>query len=113
MRILLGEAWRGLRSEPAAAVLSVIVVGLALYIPSGLYLASRAAAGGEAIAFEDAWMLYRVHAAYCAPAACPLVLFPDYDTPAAARLAEGFLGRAQRALEDLDARGALRDFAGI
>ncbi len=42
MRLLLGEALRGLRSEPAAAVLSVIVVGLALYMPAMLYLASRA-----------------------------------------------------------------------
>ena len=42
MKILLGEAWRGLRSEPAAALLSVIVVGLALYIPSMLYLSAQA-----------------------------------------------------------------------
>jgi cell division transport system permease protein len=42
VRILLGEAWRGLRSEPAAALLSVIIVGLALYIPSTLYLAAQA-----------------------------------------------------------------------
>ena len=41
MRILLGEAWRGFRAEPAAALLSVVVVGLALYIPAALYLASE------------------------------------------------------------------------
>lgn len=42
MRILAGEAWRGLRAEPGAALLSVIVVGLALYIPSVLYLTAQA-----------------------------------------------------------------------
>ena len=42
MRILVGEAWRGLRSEPATALLSVVVVGLALYIPAMLYLATQA-----------------------------------------------------------------------
>jgi cell division transport system permease protein len=41
VRILLGEAWRGLRAEPAAALLSVIVMGLALYIPCMLYLTAR------------------------------------------------------------------------
>lgn len=42
MRILVGEAWRGLRAEPGAVLLSVIVVGLALFIPSMLYLTARA-----------------------------------------------------------------------
>lgn len=42
MRILIGEAWRGLRSEPLAALLGAIVVGLALYIPAMLYLVSQA-----------------------------------------------------------------------
>ena len=42
MRILLGEAWRGLRSEPGTALLSVVVVGMALYIPSMLYLSAQA-----------------------------------------------------------------------
>jgi cell division transport system permease protein len=41
VRILLGEAWRGLRAEPSAAMLSVIVMGLALYIPGMLYLTAR------------------------------------------------------------------------
>lgn len=42
MRLLFGEAWRGLRSEFAAALLSVVIVGMALYIPACLYLASQA-----------------------------------------------------------------------
>jgi cell division transport system permease protein len=42
MRILLGEAWRGLRAEPLAAVIAAVVVGLALYIPAMLFLLSRA-----------------------------------------------------------------------
>jgi cell division transport system permease protein len=42
VRILCGEAWRGLRSEPGTTLLSVVVVGLALYIPSMLFLAARA-----------------------------------------------------------------------
>ena len=45
-----------------------------------LYLEQRRQLGAEPIAFEDAWLLYRVHAAYAVPAACPLVLFPE-DEP--------------------------------
>ena len=77
------------------------------------YLAARREAGGEPITFDDAWRLYRVHASYAVPAACPLVLFPEDEPAANARLAAAFLERAECAIEDLDARGALREVAGI
>ncbi|MBW2269321.1 MAG: phosphotransferase [Deltaproteobacteria bacterium] len=77
------------------------------------YLEARLEVGGQPIAFDDAWLLHRVHAAYAVPAACPLVLFPEDQTPEAARLATAFLERAECAIEDLEARSALREVAGI
>jgi hypothetical protein len=77
------------------------------------YLEANREAGGEPIAFDDAWLLHRVHASYAVPAACPCVLFPDDQPPRNTRLEAAFLERAQSAVEDLDARGALRDVAGI
>lgn len=77
------------------------------------YLEARQQLAGDAIPFEEAWMLHRVHASYAVPAACPLVLFPQDIEPAHARLSAAFLERSQRVVEDLDVRGALREFAGI
>lgn len=77
------------------------------------YLEARVQLGGAAIGFDRAWELHRVHAAYAVPAACPLVLFPDDQTPEAAAQAAAFLERSQRVVEDLDVRAALRDFVGI
>ena len=77
------------------------------------YLDQRLEVGGEAIAFDDAWLLHRVHASYAVPAACPLVLFPKDSSPANKRLAAAFLQRSECVIEDLDARGALREVAGI
>ncbi len=77
------------------------------------YLAERRELGGAPIAFDDAWLLYRVHASYFVPAACPLVLFPEDATPERKRISAAFLERSECAIEDLDARGALREVAGI
>jgi len=57
--------------------------------------------------------LHRVHAAYAAPAACPLVLFPANEPIENKPLSRSFLERAQSVIEDLDPRGALRDFANF
>ena len=77
------------------------------------YLAARQGAGGSAISFDEAWRLYRLHGAYAVPASCSIVLFPRRRSPEDARLAEAFLARAECAIEDLDCRNALREFAGF
>ena len=77
------------------------------------YLAARIEVGGEPIAFDDAWLLHRVHAAYAAPAACPLVLFPENEPEENKALSSSFLERSQCVIEDLDPRSALREFAGF
>lgn len=77
------------------------------------YLEARVEAGGDAIDFEDAWLLHRVHAAYAAPAACPLVLFPEDEPEENKPLSRSFLERAQCVIEDLDPRSALREYAGL
>ncbi|MCP4903853.1 MAG: phosphotransferase [bacterium] len=77
------------------------------------YLDERVKIGGAPFDFDEAWLLHRVHAAYAAPAACPLVLFPE-DEPIENRpLSKSFLERAQCVIEDLDVRGALREFANF
>jgi len=77
------------------------------------YLDARIEVGGTAFDFEEAWLLHRVHAAYAAPAACPLVLFPENEPIENQPLSRSFLERAQSVIEDLDARGALREFANF
>ena len=62
---------------------------------------------------DDAWRLHRIHAAYSVPASCPLVLFPENTTPERERTSAAFLERAECVIEDLDARAALREAAGI
>ena len=77
------------------------------------YLEARRECGGEEISFDDAWRWYRLHASYAAPSACPTVLFPPDETPERRRQAGAYLERSACAIEDLDARGALREYAGI
>lgn len=75
------------------------------------YLEARVEVGGAAFDFDEAWLLHRVHAAYAAPAACPLVLFPENEPIENKPLSRSFLERAQCVIEDLDPRAALREFA--
>jgi hypothetical protein len=77
------------------------------------YLDARAALGAETWPFEEAWLLHRVHAAYAAPASCPLVMFPEDEPEENKPLSRSFLERSQCVIEDLDPRGALREFAGF
>ena len=77
------------------------------------YLDARAAIGGRPMSFDEAWRGYRIHASYAVPAACPLVLFPERAEPEQAKLSAAFLNRSEEAVADLDARGALREYAGI
>lgn len=77
------------------------------------YLEARIQVGGAPIDFDEAWLLHRVHAAYAAPAACPLVLFPENEPEENKPLSRSFLERAQCVIEDLDPKAALHEFAGF
>ena len=77
------------------------------------YLDARAALGAETWSFDEAWLLHRVHAAYAAPASCPLVMFPEDEPEENKPLSRSFLERSQCVIEDLDPRAALREFAGF
>lgn len=77
------------------------------------YLDARIEVGGTPFDFDEAWLMHRVHAAYAAPAACPLVLFPENEPIENKPLSRSFLERAQCVIEDLDPRGALREFANF
>lgn len=77
------------------------------------YLAARRACGGEPLDADAAWRTYRIQAAYLAPAACQVVTLPDDATPARRRFAAAFQARAEAAIEDLEAVGAVRAAAGI
>ena len=72
------------------------------------YLAARVALGGAPISFDDAWTAHRLHAAYCVPASCQVVTFPDTATARRRVFAAAFLARAEAAIEDLEAIAALR-----
>ena len=75
------------------------------------YLDARIEVGGAPFDFDEAWLLHRVHAAYAAPAACPLVLFPEDEPEENKPMSRAFLERAQCVIEDLNPREALREFA--
>jgi aminoglycoside phosphotransferase (APT) family kinase protein len=77
------------------------------------YLEVRHALGGTAISFDEAWKAHRIQAAYLAPASCQIVTFPEDVTDRRKRFAAAFLERAEAAIEDLESRAALREFAGI
>ena len=72
------------------------------------YLGARRAAGGSEISEDAAWLRHRLHAAYTVPASCLVVLFPADMTERRRVFSNAFLARALAAVEDLDARGALR-----
>src|SRR5262245_40833164 len=64
------------------------------------------------ISFEDAWRMHREQAAYTVPACCQIVVFPENITEKRRVFSQAFLARAEAAVTDLDALGAVRA-AGI
>ncbi len=77
------------------------------------YLEARQAFGASEITFDEAWLAHRVHAAYCVPASCQVVTFPENMSERRRVFSDAFLSRAEAAIVDLDARGALREVAGL
>ncbi|MBW2267799.1 MAG: phosphotransferase [Deltaproteobacteria bacterium] len=78
-----------------------------------LYLDFRTASGLPPISFDDAWRAHRIHAAYTVPACCQIVTFPKDISERRRVFSEAFLARAEAALEDLEPRRALREFADL
>ena len=76
------------------------------------YLDARRGFGGIDLSFDDAWLAHRVHAAYTVPACCQIVAFPENISAARRTFSNAFLARAEAAIDDLDARGALRHVVG-
>ena len=76
------------------------------------YLDARRGFGGVDLSFDDAWLAHRVHAAYTVPACCQVVTFPEEISERRRIFADAFLARAEAAIADLDARGALREVVG-
>jgi len=77
------------------------------------YLDVRSSLGGTPISFDDAWKAHRLQASYLAPASCQIVTFPEDATPRRKKFAAAFLERASAAIEDLESRKALAEFAGL
>jgi aminoglycoside phosphotransferase (APT) family kinase protein len=75
------------------------------------YLEARRALGGRAIAFDDAWLRHRIHAAYTVPASCQALDVPADSTASAREFSDVFLARAIAAVEDLDSIGAIETAA--
>ena len=69
--------------------------------------------GGADIGWNEAWLAHRVHAAYTVPACCQVVTFPADASRRGAVFADAFLARSLAALDDLEARAALREAAGL
>lgn len=77
------------------------------------YLDVRKAADGAPISFDEAWKTHRLQASYLAPASCQVVTFPEDATPRRRKFAAAFLERASAAIEDLESRRALAEYAGL
>ncbi len=76
------------------------------------YLAARRSLGASEISFDEAWAAHRIHAGYCVPASCQVVTFPEGMSERRRVFSEAFLARAEAAISDLDAAGAIRAAAG-
>jgi Phosphotransferase enzyme family len=67
-------------------------------------------ANGRAWAsLDEAWRTHRVHAAYAVVASCQIAAFPEKAWQRRRAFSDAYLARAQAAVEDLDALGALRE----
>jgi hypothetical protein len=76
------------------------------------YVDVRRASGLDDISYDDAWLAHRVHASYTVPASCAAA---NYSGTSERRriFAKAFVERAVAALDDLEARAALRDVVGV
>ena len=73
----------------------------------GHWLGVWNASADHPIDADEAWLRHRIHAAYCVPASCQIVTFPEGISERRRIFSEAFLARAEAAIADLDALGAL------
>jgi aminoglycoside phosphotransferase (APT) family kinase protein len=78
-----------------------------------LFLDHWNAGSGSPISWDEAWFSYRVQVSYDVQACCQVVTFPEGMSERRRVFSDAFLERAQVALDDLDALGALRRAAGL
>ena len=76
------------------------------------YLAARSSYGASPMTFNEAWAAHRLQAAYCVVASCQIVTFPANISVGRTVFSDAFLNRAEAAISDLDALGALREATG-
>jgi aminoglycoside phosphotransferase (APT) family kinase protein len=76
------------------------------------YLEVHNSIAAAPISFDDAWRMHREQAAYTVPACCQIVVFPENITEKRRVFSQTFLARAEAAIADLDALGAVHA-AGI
>jgi len=76
------------------------------------YLGVRRALGASDITWDRAWHAHRLQSAYCVPASCQVVTFPDGISEERRVFADAFLARAEAAVNDLEAAAAVREALG-
>jgi hypothetical protein len=73
------------------------------------YLEFCRANGHAWMSFDEAWRTHRLHAAYTVVASCQIAAFPEKAWQRRRIFSEAYLARAEAAIADLDALGALRE----
>jgi hypothetical protein len=73
------------------------------------YLEFCRANGRAWASFDEAWRTHRLHAAYTVVASCQIAAFPEKAWQRRRIFSDAYLARAEAAIADLDARGALRE----
>lgn len=76
------------------------------------YLDALRAAGGESISFDEAWAVHRLQSSYTVVATF-LAYMPTYMASDGVALGDALLARADAAVDDLDAVGAVRDALAV
>lgn len=71
------------------------------------YLDVRRGLGGRDIGWNDAWERHRIWSAYTVPASAQAIRVPADAPPRVHAFADAFLGRANAAVEDLEAPAAI------
>ena len=73
------------------------------------YLDFCRASGRSWATSDEAWRTHRLHSAYTVLASCQIAAFPEKAWQRLRIFSDAYLARAQAAVEDLDALGALRE----
>lgn len=76
-----------------------------------IYLSARGHFGAAEISRDDAWTWHRLQSAYTVVASCQAIVVPEGAGARRRAFAEAFVGRAERAVEDLDPLEAMASLA--